>query len=67
MPMPDSDKLHFPNEEIKTLFLKQKELLDTFLSHGAISKAQYDVSYHGLIEKMHLLDETAIEVGDTCE
>ena len=28
----------------KQLFLDQKQLLDTFLEHGAISKAQYDKS-----------------------
>ena len=26
------------------LYLRQKELLDTFLEHGAISRAQYDKS-----------------------
>ena len=28
----------------KQLFLNQKQLLDTFLEHGAISQAQYDKS-----------------------
>ena len=36
----------------KALFLKQKETLDTFLAHGAISRAQYDKSLHDMKEKM---------------
>ena len=34
------------------LYLRQKELLDTFLEHGAISRAQYDKSLGDLTEKM---------------
>lgn len=34
------------------LFLKQKELLDTFLATGAITKEQYDKSLGTLKEKM---------------
>ena len=34
------------------LFLRQKELLDLFLEHGAITQAQHDKSLHDLIEKM---------------
>ena len=34
------------------LFLRQKELLDTFLEHHAIEKAQYDKSLGDLIDKM---------------
>ena len=34
------------------LYLKQKTLLDTFLAHGAISKAEHDKSLHDLTEKM---------------
>ena len=33
----------------KQLFLNQKQLLDTFLEHGAISQAQYDKSLGDLI------------------
>ena len=29
-------------EKKRSLYLRQKELLDTFLEHGAISRAQYD-------------------------
>ncbi len=39
-------------EKNHQLFLKQKELLDGFLKHGAISQAQHDKSLHDLIEKM---------------
>lgn len=34
------------------LYLKQKELLETFLAHGTISKAQYDKSLGDLTLKM---------------
>jgi len=36
----------------RDLYLRQKELLDTFLKHGAISQAQYDKSLWDLTEKM---------------
>ena len=39
-------------EKRKKLFLDQKQLLDTFLEHGAISKEQYDKSLGDLIVKM---------------
>ena len=41
-----------PEEKKYELFLRQKELLATFLSTGAISKAQHDKSLNCLIEKM---------------
>jgi restriction endonuclease Mrr len=41
-----------PEQKKKQLYLKQKELLDTFLEHHAISKAQYDKSLHDMSEKM---------------
>lgn len=41
-----------PEEKKKQLFLKQKELLDTFLENNAISKAQYDQSLGDLRYKM---------------
>ena len=31
-------------EKKRDLYLRQKELLDTLLEHGAISRAQYDKS-----------------------
>ena len=39
-------------EKNHQLFLRQKALLDSFLEHGAISKAQHDKSLHDLIIKM---------------
>lgn len=41
-----------PEEKKKQLFLKQKNTLDLFLERNAISKAQYDKSLGGLIDKM---------------
>lgn len=47
------------NRESKTaemkkreLYFRQKELLDTFLANGAISRAQYDKSLGDLTVKM---------------
>ena len=40
----------------RELYLRQKQLLDTFLAHGAISKAQYDKSFGDLTEKMGMGD-----------
>lgn len=39
------------DEKELALFRRQKVLLDTFLTSGAISQAQYDKSLNGLIEK----------------
>ena len=41
----------------KELFRNQKQLLDTFLEHGAISRAQYDKSLGDLITKMGIKEE----------
>ena len=38
----------------KYLFLRQVETLDGFLKNGAISRAQYDFSYSGLVTKMNI-------------
>ena len=35
-----------------TLYLREKEMLDLFLAHGAITRAQHDKSLHDLTEKM---------------
>ena len=43
-----------PAEKNKMLYEKQKNLLNTFLQHGAISAAQYRKSLTGLQEKMHI-------------
>ena len=40
------------DEKNHQLYLRQKELLDTFLRTGAISKEQYEKSLHDLTEKM---------------
>ena len=39
-------------EKKHDLYLRQKELLETFLEHGAISRAQYDKSLGDLTVKM---------------
>ena len=39
-------------EKNRQISLQQKETLDTFLEHGAISKAQYDKSLNDLRTKM---------------
>lgn len=44
-------------ERKKELFWTQKQLLDTFLEHGAISKAQYDKSLGDLVIKMGIREE----------
>ena len=41
-----------PKEKKKQLFIKQKNLLDTFLEKNAISKEQYDKSLGDLRDKM---------------
>ena len=46
-----------PEEKKLELFRRQKDLLDTFLSTGAISQAQHDKSLSCLIEKMGIKDE----------
>ena len=44
-------------EKKEELFRNQKKLLDTFLEHGAISRAQYDKSLGDLIIKMGISEE----------
>ncbi len=43
------------------LFNKQKKLLDTFLSTGAISKQQYEKSLGDMKEKMGINEDVRIE------
>ena len=56
-------------EKKRDLYLRQKELLDTFLEHGAISRAQYDKSLGDLTVKMGMeqnrkfKDNVAINAG----
>ena len=40
------------DEQQRALFNKQKDLLDTFLSHGAIDRRQYEKSLTCMAEKM---------------
>lgn len=47
----DWEKLSL-EEKNHQLFLHQKETLDTFLAHGAISRAEHDKSLRDLREKM---------------
>ena len=47
-----SPEIMTQEEKKRDLYLRQKELLDTFLEHGAISRAQYDKSLGDLTEKM---------------
>ncbi len=44
-------------EQLKQLFLNQKQTLDTFLQNGAITKAQYDKSLGDLTRKMGITPE----------
>ena len=41
-----------PDERKRALFDKQKDLLDTFLSKGAIDRRQYEKSLFCMAEKM---------------
>ena len=45
-----------PEQKKKQLYYKQKALLNTFLSHHAISQAQYNKSLGDLTEKMGMED-----------
>lgn len=45
------------DEKKKELFQRQKQLLDTFLEHGAISREQYDKSLGDLIVKMGIRED----------
>lgn len=47
------------------LFLRQKKLLDTFLAHGAITKAQHDHSLNGLKDKMDISNDISV-CGANC-
>ena len=51
------------DERKKQLFLSQKQTLDSFLSTGAISTAQYDFSLNGLITKMGISHSDLKEWG----
>ena len=53
-PAPQLEQLT-PAQKKEQLYQKQKALLDTFLEHHAISRAQYDKSLGDLSEKMGIL------------
>ena len=50
-----------PDERKRALFKKQKELLDTFLSHGAIDRRQYEKSLTCMAEKMGMQAENEVK------
>lgn len=41
-------------EQLKQLYMNQKQTLDLFLKNGAISRAQYDKSLRDLTRKMDM-------------
>ena len=47
-----------PEDKKRLLFLRQKELLDTFLEKKAITREQYEKSLHDLTEKMGYTENT---------
>ena len=49
------------DEQQRALFNKQKDLLDTFLSHGAIDRRQYEKSLTCMAEKMGMQAEKITE------
>ena len=51
----DEKKLH--------LYLTQVQMLKGFLERNAISKEQYDKSFHDLTEKMGMLNEELTEIS----
>ena len=56
IPMATTAELTY-EEKKRKLYFDQKKLLDTFLEHGAISRAQYEKSLGDLTEKMGMKDE----------
>ena len=52
MVLPPEQEPMTAEEKKRDLYLRQKELLDTFLEHGAISRAQYCKSLGDLTVKM---------------
>ena len=46
------------DEMKRDLYFRQKQLLDTFLANGAISRAQYDKSLGDLTVKMGMEQES---------
>ena len=58
----DSSPSLTENDDKKAaLYIRQKNLLDTFLEHGAISRAQYDKSLHDLTVKMGMTESMSAD------
>lgn len=56
--MENQERQQMKADEIKRdLYFRQKQLLDTFLANGAISRAQYDKSLGDLTVKMGMEQE----------
>ena len=56
------------DEKRKYLFLKQIHTLEDSRERNAISKEQYDISYHGLISKMGITEKELTEwLSDICK
>ncbi len=53
-----------PDERKRALFNKQKDLLDTFLAHGAIDHRQYEKSLNCMAEKMDIDLNTTVEENE---
>lgn len=52
------------DEQQRALFNKQKDLLDTFLAHGAIDHRQYEKSLNCMAEKMDIDLNTTVEENE---
>ena len=61
----ENQKSMIAEEKKRNLYLRQKQLLDTFLEHGAISQAQYDKSLGDLTEKMGIVQSDQTRIVDT--
>ena len=49
------------SDKRRYLFIRQVETLNSFLANGAISRAQYDFSYRGLVTKMNITEDELSE------
>ena len=59
---PTTDWSHMTHDEQqRALFNKQKDLLDEFLSHGAIDRRQYEKSLTCMTEKMGMQVENEVK------
>lgn len=56
-----------PEQKKKQLYLNQKNLLDTFLEHHAISQEQYDKSLGDLTKKMGFAEKTSSILENSIE